>query len=97
MVYTNESVIRGQRSGLGTTARPRNEVSVEKSDAYQIKTSSMRMEMRLQSRISNTPVTRVIIVSDSQSMLQGVQNGSYCLAATFSILVLYVVDLYSPL
>lgn len=50
MVYTNESVMRGQRSGLGTTARPRNEVSVEKSDAYQIKTSSMRMEMRLQSR-----------------------------------------------
>ena len=81
MIYTDGSVQRGKKSGWGFSAKVRGKIVAEQSGSYMTTTSSMRMEVEEVTAalrwLSETLVSKAIIVSDSQSMLRKIQNGLF--------------------
>jgi len=79
VIYTDGSVIRGTRSGWAYSARVDGKIVSEDNQAYANTTSSMRMEEDAATAalrwLSSQQHTGAAIVTDSQSMLQKIQQG----------------------
>lgn len=78
IVYTDGSIMYGQRSGWGFTTKVRGRVITEHNGIYQTN-SSMRMEIQAVTAVLRwlykTSVAKAIIVYDSWPMLRRVRNG----------------------
>lgn len=86
-VYTDGSVLQGQRSGWGFSARVMGKVSTQQSGGYQIITSIASLKIKASSTalkwLSNTHLARAIIIFDAQFVLsKGVGWGWWVVNAT---------------
>ena len=79
IVYTDGSVQRHVRWGLGYTASLNDEVFKEDSGFKKMTTSSMCMEVQIISkmfeRVKHQAITRVVCLTDSMSTLAKIQKG----------------------
>ena len=79
IIYTDGSVSRGKRSAWGFLAKARGRRLVQESLAYDTTTSSLRMEVEAVTAafrwLETTTYTRIVVVTDSESMLRKVRAG----------------------
>ena len=82
VIYTDGSVVRGSKSGWGFSARIKGRVVAEKSGAYMVTTTSLRMEIEAVTAavqwLSETSFVRAAIVTDSQPVLRNISSGWFC-------------------
>lgn len=85
-VYTDGSVLQGQRSGWGFSARVMGKVSTQQSGGYQIITSIASLKIKASSTalkwLSNTHLARGIIIFDAQFVLRKGVGGGWVVNAT---------------
>ena len=81
VIYKDGSMVRGFKSGWGFLAEANGQIMTEESHAYDMTTSSIRMEVEVVTAsfhsLENSQFSQVVYVTDLLSMLRKIEIGMY--------------------